>query len=143
MPQEITVNLDDGSQKVWLDDEHTRFFKWYPNDINFADRLIRFQAHVETLTEKLKGIKGPDGYETGFIENLGEEFGIEFDKAFGAGVCQSVFGILNPISPTPSGGLVYENFLEAIAPLIEKSFEGFGASREKHLAGLRKKKGKK
>ena len=148
---ERILTFDDGSQKVWLDEEKTRCFKWYPNDLNFVDRLLRLQAYTETLLEKLRGIPGleklafddegnptntPEGYGEGTLEALSTEFCEQFDFAFGDGVSKAVFGRTNPLSPVGGGKLVFESFLEAALPLVEESFKGFGASREKYMKGL-------
>ena len=153
MPDNIAnIKFDDGSKKVLLNGDPNREFRWYPSDPNFVDRFLAFQAYAETIPDKLSAIRGLEGatldddgvptgdlgdYEPGSFERLGAEFNAEFDKAFGSPVSAAAFGVVNPLAPTPGGGLRYENFLDAIVPHIEKSFEGFEESRKKYTEGFK------
>jgi len=141
---EHTLFFEDGSQTVWLNDEHTRFFKWFPNDLNFVDKLIRFEAKTNELIEKYRDLKGIgeslEDYKVGTIESIAEEFNKEFETVFNKGSAEHVFQGVNPFSPVAGGKLLFESFMEAATPLIEKSFEGFEESRQKYVDSLASRK---
>lgn len=151
MDKNKILSYDDGSEEIFMFGDPDRTIRWNPNDMNFIDRFLVFQAYAETLPEKIRAIKGLDKmelddngtpigdideYEQGSFERLGAEFNAELDKAFGTPVSRAAFGILNPVSPVSNnGGFVYENFLTALTPRIEASFKGFETAREKYTSG--------
>lgn len=137
MPENKTkLSFDDGSQTLVANGYEIR---WYPNDLEFVERFLRFtqyaesdlQKSIEKMRESMSDI---ENYEAGTISAMGAEFNTELDKAFNSPVSGVFYGV-NPLSPTPKGGLLYENFLDAIMPLIEESFNKFAESREKYTAG--------
>ena len=145
------VSFDDGSITLALFTADGPQIKWWPNDTNFVDRLSRFNAWLdEDFTPRFHRIGGmlrdmeldadgnpigaPDGYKVGSFEEMGEEFKAKLDEAFDMPVSAIAFEKVNPMSPTPSGGFVCENFLDAIMPFIEKSFDDFKGSRERYTA---------
>jgi len=145
------VSFDDGSITLSLFDANGPKIKWWPNDTNFVDRLSRFNDWLDDdftprfmqmghtlndveLDEEGKPLSGKAGYEAGSFEKLGEEFKAKLDEAFDMEISKLAFARVNPMSPTASGGFVCENFLAAIMPFIENSFEGFSASRERYTS---------
>ena len=141
------LQFDDGSVTLTLFTTDGPQIKWYPNDVNFVDRLSRFNAWFEEFGNRVRNLKGlkslelddsgvpikyDEEYEVGSIEQLGQEFRDQLDLTFASSISAVTFGNINPISPTKSGGLVYENFLDAVMPIIEKSFDSFAEAREKY-----------
>lgn len=141
------VPFDDGSVTMTLFHAGGPQIQWYPNDTNFVDRLSKFATWLDGFMERLQGIKGlksleldeagrpvdaSEEYEVGTFEAMGDEFKAKIDEVFDAPVSAAAFAKVNPISPTKNGALVFENFIDAVMPFIERSFEGFSESRERY-----------
>lgn len=131
-----SINFDDGVKKIKVNDNG--YIKWSPTDVNFVDRYLIFAdwveakhaPEVEELIGKMDNIKD---YKVGSASKLGKDFNAELDKVFGEGTSKVVFGDMNPISPVSNGKFLFQNFLEALDPVIQESFNQFEENSDKYL----------
>lgn len=133
----ININFDDGSKKIEINGDSNKVLTWNPTDINFVDRYLIFADWVqneyakkaEELSTSLSSI---EDYKVGTVVALGDEFNIELDKVFGEGTSKIAFGNMNPISPISNGKFLFENFINALDPVINESFDKFESNSEKY-----------
>lgn len=134
----LKINFDDGSENIEINGDPNKVIKWYPTDINFVDRYLAFinWADIEFLPiiEKMKDkLENTDDYKIGEISEIGEEFNKQLDKVFGEGTSKIVFGEINPISPVRNGALLFQNFINALDPLIQDSINSFDSNSKKYI----------
>ena len=141
------ISFDDGFREISIQNDPNRIIRWNPNDLNFVDRFLRFTQFAEgDFKERVNKIGGDIGndaeailekYALGTFEALGSEFNAELDKAFGADISSAAFQGANPISPATNGHLLFDNFLNALTPIIDESIKSFDASREVYTKGAK------
>lgn len=129
MSKRLNINFDDGFKEISINGDNDRIIRWNPGDFNLLDKLYALMDWFENdLRSKIENSKigdgsGQDDYEVGAITSLGEDVAAQIDSVFGAGTSKAAFQGANPISPTSSGTFLFENFMEAMIPLVEDSIK--------------------
>lgn len=142
----VNINFDDGFKRVVINGDEDRVIKWNPSDMNLLDRLMNLMEWIEgDLQDRIielgvDDISDLDKYSTGSITELSEEVCEQIDKAFGPGTSQAAFQGANPISPTPSGTFIFENFIESITPLVKDSVDEYEKASSKYTKVANKHK---
>lgn len=140
------IVFDDGFKELKINGDETRTVRWNPSDLNFVDRFLEFEEWIggDELAKKVAGIdtsdltQGPDkdlnikGYTKGKTTDLGLYINKMIDKTFGAGFTDAAFNGAHPMTPTASGFL-FENFIEALCPIIIDSFEKNSKAAETYM----------
>ena len=133
----IKINFDDGTKKIELNGDSNKVLTWNPTDINFVDRYLFFidwvqNEYIEKVEKLSTSLKSIEDYKVGTTIALGEEFNVELDKVFGEGTSKIAFGNMNPISPISNGKFLFDNFISALDPVIQESFDKFESNSEKY-----------
>ena len=140
------LSLNDGWRELMINEDPSRIIKWNPTDTNFSKRYLDFMEYAESLGTRLQEIAN-DSHDTESgdklsekgakqlreLYSIGEEFSKELDRAFNSPVSQAVFLGSNPISPTNNGKFIFENFLDAIAPIIVDSLQASNESLDRRV----------
>ena len=144
MSENMNISFEDGWQEITVHSDPGRVIRWNAMDLDFVDRFFRFDRYVKTeLRERIKAISDQigdrsdnalDNYEEGAIQALGIEFNEKFDETFNTPVSQAAFQGVNPLSPTRNGRLLFDNFLDALGPIIDKSIKEFEKARKQYTA---------
>ena len=153
------IVFDDGFKELKINGDENRIVRWNPSDLNFVDRFLEFEGWLsgDDLAKKVKGLQNSDftqdkdgdldisGYAKGQTTELGLYINKMIDKTFGAGFTEAAFNGAHPLTPTASGFL-FENFIEALYPIIVDSFERNTKAAEvytKQSEAIKKQNGKK
>lgn len=137
----VNINFNDGTEDIRvinINGDENRSFKWNPRDVNFFDKFYMLVMWMQTDFAKMagdlaktnielddNGLLKSDGYETGSIVKMGTDIAEKIDSTFGKGASEAAFQGLNPLTPTATG-TIFENFVTALVPIIEDSFEDAG-----------------
>ena len=153
------IVFDDGFKELKINGDENRIVRWNPSDLNFVDRFLEFEEWLsgDELAKKVAGIQGSDftqdedndlninGYTKGETTELGLHINKMIDRTFGAGFTDAAFNGAHPMTPTASGFL-FENFIEALYPIIVDSFERNTKAAEvyaKQSESIKKQNGKR
>lgn len=131
MAQEtLKLSVDTGSVLVDIDDNGKTVgqFRFNPGDLDILRRYKDVIANFEAITL-------PENPDEEAILAVGDEIKKQIDYLLNYNVSADIFAVCNPLTPTASGDFYFENVIEGIAGLIEKTT---GKRIEKKMAKIRK-----
>lgn len=117
MSQEIlTLHVDTGAQIINIDDkgEIIGQFRFNPTDLDIVKRY-------EKVVEKMSAITLPEEPDEKDILAVSDEIKDSFDYLLNYKVSDGIFAKCNPLTPITNGDFYFENVMEGIANLIEKT----------------------
>lgn len=117
MSQEIlTLHVDTGAQIINIDDkgEIIGQFRFNPTDLDIVKRY-------EKVVEKMSAITLPEEPDEKDILAVSDEIKDSFDYLLNYKVYDGIFAKCNPLTPITNGDFYFENVMEGIANLIEKT----------------------
>ena len=117
MPQEIlTLHVDTGAQIINIDDkgEIIGQFRFNPTDLDIVKRY-------EKVVEKISAITLPEEPDEKDILAVSDEIKDSFDYLLNYKVSDGIFAKCNPLTPIANGDFYFENVMDGIANLIEKT----------------------
>ena len=144
------LKMNDGLQEMMINGDPNRVLRWNPTDTDFGKRYLSLMEYVEGLKGTLDTIsaqldeinqnvdvaseRGLLTQVTDALAELGVELSKKIDETFNAPVCDVVFCGANPMSPTVDGGFLFNNFLEAMSPIVASTVEKAGKTVSKKIA---------
>ena len=117
MSQEVmTLSVDTGSVLINVDDkgEIIGQFRFNPSDIDIVRRY-------ETAIDALNAITISENAGADELFKISDEIKKQFDYLLNYNVSEGIFAKCNPFSMTASGDFYFENVLDGIAGLVEKT----------------------
>ena len=117
MPQEVmTLSVDTGSVLINVDDkgEIIGQFRFNPSDMDIVRRY-------ETVVDALNAITIAEDAGADELLKISDEIKKQFDYLLNYNVSEGIFAKCNPFSMTAGGDFYFENVLDGIAGLIEKT----------------------
>ena len=117
MAQEVmTLSVDTGSVLINVDDkgEIIGQFRFNPSDMDIVRRY-------ETVVDSLNAITIAEDAGADELLKISDEIKKQFDYLLNYNVSEGIFAKCNPFSMTAGGDFYFENVLDGIAGLIEKT----------------------
>jgi len=117
MAQEtMKLSVDTGSILIDIDDKGDIIgqFRFNPNDLDIINRF-------EKVVEKLESLSIPDDADTDAVFRVADEIKTQMDYLLNYDVSKEIFSKCNPLTLTTSGDFYFENVIEGVAELIEKT----------------------
>ncbi len=117
-----------------------KYIYFFPADANFPDRLQKAYDEIEKYTADLKEV---DGIENQISQSRAADQFIKsrLDYAFGYPVCDTAFGCVSALSLDKDGFYLFEKFISAIMPVVEKEFGKRFEKLNKRVKSYTDKKG--
>lgn len=137
--EELKINYELSGKKVRLGNSD-KYITFYPADANFPDRLQQAYDEIEKYTAD---IKPADGIENQIKQSRDADKFIKekLDYAFGYPVCDTAFGCVSALSLDENGFYLFERFISALMPVIEKEFSKRFDKLNKRIKSYTDKKG--
>ena len=113
-----SINFDEGYKRYIINDDESRVIRINVTDLGLKKRLEDAAANVSAALESI-------GDEPTFEQAYEVDAIIrkELDDALGQGVCDTVFGRANVLSPLEGGGTLIQSFFDAFLPAIREDIE--------------------
>ena len=132
-----SLNFNDGYKEFCINNDETRIIRFNPADYGLLERFSQAKKNITKAVNELK--IDPEGEPEDEIDEtagiLAEMRKLIFDQInyiFDADVAQTAFGNQSPIS-TVKGKFLFERFLEAAGPYIEKEIKAEQAASHKRI----------
>ena len=112
----MTLSVDTGSVLINVDDkgEIIGQFRFNPSDMDIVRRY-------ETVVDALNAITIAEDAGADELLKISDEIKKQFDYLLNYNVSEGIFAKCNPFSMTAGGDFYFENVLDGIAGLIEKT----------------------
>lgn len=110
-----SLKFDEGFREYDINGDKSRIVR-FRVDPNLKERIEKAMADIEQLRAKYGNMKGDDLYKAGV------EFREIINRAFDSDICTPAFGNASPFAIVGGGKMLYEAFLEALLPALEKEF---------------------
>lgn len=110
-----TLKFDEGFREYDINGDASRIVR-FRVDPNLKERVEKAMTDIEQLRAKYGNMKGDDLYKAGV------EFREIINRAFDSDICTPAFGNASPFAIVGGGKMLYEAFLEALLPALEKEF---------------------
>ncbi len=111
-----TLKFDEGYREYDVNGDKSRIIR-FRVDPNLKERIEKAMADIDKLREKYGKMSGSDLYKAGV------EFREIINAAFDSDICTPAFGNASPFALLKNGKALYEAFLEALLPALEKEFK--------------------
>lgn len=111
-----TLKFDEGFREYDINGDKSRIVR-FRVDPNLKERIEKAMEDIEQLRAKYGNMKGSDLYKAGV------EFREIINRAFDSDICTPAFGNASPFAIVGGGKMLYEAFLEALLPALEKEFK--------------------
>ena len=111
-----TLKFDEGFREYDINGDKSRIVR-FRVDPNLKERIEKSMADIEKLREKYGNMKGDDLYKAGM------ELREIINRVFDSDICTPAFGNASPFAIVGGGKMLYEAFLEALLPVLEKEFK--------------------
>lgn len=112
-----SINFDNGYKTYAINGDENNVIKVNVTDPNILTRFEAATKVIEKTLEKMKGIEEPTAADLSAADKTVKE---QLNYIFGSDVCTPAFGVANVLSPVESGGTLFEAFMTAFMPIIEK-----------------------
>jgi hypothetical protein len=135
------LNFDEGYKEFCINNDESRVIRFNPSDYGllnrFSDARKAIIKAVEDLQENIK--LRPDGnpleeFEgaADLVRNLTSMINEQVNYIFNSNVANAAFGNQSPVS-TVKGKFLFEQFLDATGPYIEKEIETEQKASQKRM----------
>lgn len=112
-----SINFDEGYKSYIINDDESRVIRINVTDLGLKKRLEDAATNVSAALESIEGEPTfEQAYEADTVIRR------ELDGALGQGVCDTVFGRANVLSPV-DGGTLIQSFFDAFLPAIREDIE--------------------
>ena len=138
--KQLNINFDEGLTKLTINDDEDRFIYVNLTDYNIITRFEEAQKNINNKLKEYDDIEiKADGtanvdteYATRAIKDITEYVEAQFDYIFNSDVSKTVFNGQSCLSSV--GGVpLYERFILAIIPMIEKEAKSEKKQAEKNM----------
>ncbi len=144
-----SINFDDGYKSFAINNDENRVIKFNPSD---PDIIRRFDEGLKAIEKKKKTLDtdmdikadGTPDVEENELENaakllteFNEVLKEQLNHMFNSDVFDTIFGNQSPLSLVKKGRekmYLFEAFLTAAMPIIEKEFEAYNKESEKRIS---------
>jgi hypothetical protein len=118
------INFDNGKKSYVINGDENCVITFNTSDIAIVDRIKKAMNNIQTVAEgyEKRNIENDDEANALFVE-ADREIRTQIDYIFGDKIADKAFGVTNCLSVCGSGSTIYENFLNAIVPIVEQDIK--------------------
>lgn len=134
------INFNDGYKRITINNDASRVIEFNPNDIGMIERINTAYEKIKTLKDEIPEIELTTAGEpiddmkssAELVSSIGKQINEQIDYIFNSNVSEVAFGKQSPLSLV--GGVpLYERFLDAIMPYIEKEVKKENEASRKRI----------
>lgn len=117
----LNLNFDTGVRTFTINNDPNRFIQINTTDLGILERLEKAQKNLEHLQKEaeIKQASNTDGLQYSILGEIDKAIREQINYIFGSDVSTPAFGTAYCFS-TCNGSPIFENFLNALIPEIEK-----------------------
>lgn len=127
-----SINFNQGYKEYDIGGDPNKIIRFVPSDFNLPHRIEQSMEAIEQLAEKYKDADKSDN-SAEVMTACDAAFREQINYIFNSDVCSVVFGNTNCTSIV-GGRPLWDNFLRAILPEIEKCIKEEARASEKNIA---------
>lgn len=124
----MILNFDDGYKTYEINGDPNRVIKINPADVGILKRLQAAQDSISALQSKYNSIDTPEA-----LAECDKDLRAIIDDVFASPVADIAFGGSNCLS-LAGGSSIYENFLNAIIPIVQETVKEESKASEKRIS---------
>lgn len=126
-----SINFNSGYKEYAINGDETNVVRFMPSDFNILERIKEAVPVIESVHQTYADSKDvPDISEV--MSSCDKKIREQINYIFGNDVCTAAFGATNCLSPV-GGNLLYQCFLEALFPILERDISTERAKVEKNI----------
>jgi hypothetical protein len=135
------LSFDDGYKEFSINGDESRIIRFNPADFSIIERIKVAYDEIEKATNLKEDIElNPDGTavdELGqaaeIVKSINDTIKNQIDYIFNSPVSEAAFGNQSPLGMV-KGIPLYERFLNAIIPVVEKEVKSEMAASQKRIS---------
>ncbi len=126
-----SINFNSGYKEYAINGDETNVVRFMPSDFNILERMKEAVPAIESAHQTYVDSKdAPDISDV--MYSCDKKIREQINYIFGNDVCTAAFGTANCLSPV-GGNLLYQSFLEALFPILERDISVEMAKVEKNI----------
>lgn len=126
-----SINFNKGYKEYAINGDESCVIRFVPSDFGILERMEKSVPVIEGIHQKYADSKDV-GDMSDIMSSCDKEIREQINYIFGNDVCTAAFGTTNCLSPA-GGNLLYQNFLDALFPILEKDISAEKAKVEKNI----------
>ena len=123
------ISFDDGYKSYMINNDENKVIRVNISDLNIKKRLEETHDKLFGEIDKAKD----EGATTEVITRIDNTIRETLNYVFGSDICTAAFGSANVLSPTTSGKLLIEGFLDAFLPMITEDIKSITIEHKKDV----------
>lgn len=130
------IEYSRGIKEYCLNGDESKVIRFSATDFNMADRLKRALVEIESIGKSYEqtNTKALDSDAlTNLMSEMDEKIRGQIDYIFNSNISSIVFGKTNCLSLS-HGSPIFQNFLNAIVPIVEKDLNAEIKASEKNIS---------
>ena len=135
------LTLNTGNKSYEIEDENGKLLcviTFNTTDLNMMNRIKAMEAKVQEAMPFIEEFQTDEEaiafLESNVLPETDKKIRAIIDEAFGAKICDKVFGTTNCLSPGPDGTTYVERFIDMIAPAIAEGYAEALEASEKRIS---------
>lgn len=129
------INIDDGREAITINGDPERVIYIQATDFNIHVRNAKARKNIQGIVASLDGAN-PENEEAfaDLLDSVDKQIKEQINFIFNYDVSKAVFGPCSPLMEFKNGKSYVQEFLEAIAPVIESASKKAAKASEKRIA---------
>lgn len=128
------LNFKNNIKKYCINDDENCIISVNTTDYAILDRIKKSLNTIENLSEEYKNKKiNNDDEANELFVSADLKIREQINYIFNSDVCTSAFGNTNCLSLCDDGSTLFENFINAVVPIIKKDIAEAQKKQEKHI----------
>lgn len=128
------IKFESGVKQYSINGDENAVISIRTNDYAILDRIKKALKNTEQISQEYKGkqVNSDDDANEIFV-SADKKIREQINYIFNADVCSKAFGQANCLSPCDDGNVLFENFLNAIVPLIRSNISAAQKEQNKRI----------
>lgn len=127
-----SINFNKGYKEYAINGDENCVIRFIPSDFGILERMEKSVPVIEGIHQKYAESKDSPDSMSDIMSSCDKEIREQINYIFGNDVCAAAFGTTNCLSPA-GGNLLYQNFLDALFPILEKDISAEKVKMEKNI----------
>lgn len=120
-----SINFNTGYKTYALNGDENNVIRVNVTDLNIAKRFIDTQKTIGEIIDRFMNIEHPTPAD---LYNADQQVREQLNYALGSDVSTAAFGTANCLSPTVSGKILIEEFMDVFMPVVTRDIQSAAAA---------------
>lgn len=128
-----TISFDNGIKEYAINGDENNVIRFNPTDFGLVERIKKAQKKIEELEKHYNKAEKTQENAEKILIDYDRKIRDQINYVFNSDVCTAAFGSTNCMTIC-AGQPLYQNFLEAVIPILEKDINTESKKAQKRIS---------